>query len=294
MLSSKKPTAVSYSACRFAACLLCCCAECSWAVCSHGHSSNPTLQVPASHHGLWNSGVARPSTTIAADSTAASTGPRAAVQQIASEALPVSTSLLSHGNADMEHHRKKSAREAANSTTTGHVTKTERHASTSIPYEHVQKLLLHLRHSLGLNIMQQMRLDMQRVRLYLGSRAFRLHQQQQQPQPSRGILIPAGGHDMLANAFITTRMLREVLDCTLPVEVVHFGTAEREPAVAQLIDGGVTLPDGLPRLQVPLHRRQAQILGFGHKVYALAFVTSFDQVCCLISDNARVGMPAYR
>jgi len=35
----------------------------------------------------------------------------------------------------------------------------------------------------------------------------------------RGILITAGGRDMLGNAFITIRMLRERLNCTLPIEV---------------------------------------------------------------------------
>lgn len=49
-------------------------------------------------------------------------------------------------------------------------------------------------------------------------------QQQQHPTPpSRGILVVGGSHTHLGNAYILLRMLREQLNCQLPVEVIYYG-----------------------------------------------------------------------
>lgn len=51
--------------------------------------------------------------------------------------------------------------------------------------------------------------------------------QQQPAAPRRGILIVGGSRTHLGNAYILLRMLREQLNCHLPVEVVYYGPQVR-------------------------------------------------------------------
>jgi hypothetical protein len=104
-----------------------------------------------------------------------------------------------------------------------------------------------------------------------------------QPGHRRGVLITAGGRDMLANALITIRILRHHLDCNLPVEVVYYGKNELEPALGQLLgqenktSAPVYLVDGL-KVQQPKHHAQVEIKGFATKVFSLCYVTRFREV----------------
>jgi hypothetical protein len=115
--------------------------------------------------------------------------------------------------------------------------------------------------------------------------------QQQEGTPSRGILIVAGGRHQSLNAYILLQLLRHpTINCTLPVELVHYGTHEFDPATTQLmtahaektgtqlklIDGAAAAAD----VELEPHKPFAllHLTGFKTKVHALAFVTSFDQV----------------
>jgi len=47
-----------------------------------------------------------------------------------------------------------------------------------------------------------------------------------QVRQQRGIVIPSGGGQMLANAYVATRVIRNYLACDLPIEIAYFGEHE--------------------------------------------------------------------
>jgi hypothetical protein len=118
-----------------------------------------------------------------------------------------------------------------------------------------------------------------------------MQQQQQEGTQTRGILIVAGGRHQFLNAYILLQLLRHpTINCTLPVELVHYGSHEFDPETAKLmtahaantgtrlrlIDGAAAAAD----VELEPHKPFAllHLTGFKTKVHALAFVTSFDQV----------------
>jgi hypothetical protein len=122
-------------------------------------------------------------------------------------------------------------------------------------------------------------------------------QQQQEGTPSQGILIVAGGRHQFLNTYILLQLLRHpTINCTLPAELVYYGTHEFDPATARLmtahaentathlklIDGAAAAAAAAAAAEVELepHKPFAllHLTGFKTKVHALAFVTSFDQV----------------
>lgn len=130
---------------------------------------------------------------------------------------------------------------------------------------------------------------------------------------ARGILIVAGGQSNLANAAVTVRVLRRHLNCSLPLEIVHFGLQdEGDRRLVRLMqqygtgspgsgDGGDGSSDGgaaigLRRrgVEAPVfvtdasdpafeaqhaaHQRRVQVGSYASKAFALAFITRFQEV----------------
>lgn len=127
---------------------------------------------------------------------------------------------------------------------------------------------------------------------------------EQQLEPTQGILIVAGGREQFMNAYILLQLLRHPrIACELPVELVYYGSREYSHVVADairlhaeatrttivLVDGGSVHNT----LELEPHPLSSHITGFRAKVHALTFVTSFDQVLLLDSDNTPLGDPAY-
>jgi hypothetical protein len=108
------------------------------------------------------------------------------------------------------------------------------------------------------------------------------------------VLVVAGGAAQLRNAYILLRLLRHPrIACSLPAELVHYGPQELDAAAVEallqhardthtqlsVLDGAALTQQagaaglaGTPHVRWPLR-------GFRAKVHALAWVTTFDQVC---------------
>jgi hypothetical protein len=124
---------------------------------------------------------------------------------------------------------------------------------------------------------------------------------------SRGILIVGGSRTHLGNAYILLRMLRHHLHCKLPIEIVYYGQQEFDPAAAALVRGliaaetaagkaRITLIDGLAVQRKHIgtlqpHPKDTKLTSWVAKVHALCWVTSFQQVLLLDSDNLPVQDP---
>lgn len=141
-----------------------------------------------------------------------------------------------------------------------------------------------------------------------GAAANRWHQlkakAQQHKDPTRGILIVAGGKDQFMNAHILLQLLRHPkINCQLPAELVYYGAREYSALVADAIAAHATatgttvaLIDGtkvLITMDTEPHKPLKHITGFKAKVHALTFVTSFDEVLLLDSDNTPMADPTY-
>ena len=63
----------------------------------------------------------------------------------------------------------------------------------------------------------------------------------------RGIVIVAGGAGIFTNAYVLVQILRHTLNCSLPIEVWHFGAGEISPSMASLlVDLEVRVIDAMP------------------------------------------------
>ncbi|KIZ03103.1 hypothetical protein MNEG_4853 [Monoraphidium neglectum] len=154
----------------------------------------------------------------------------------------------------------------------------------------------------GLNMSQLLDFNRARVALYTKSDAFKRHRAEfrrriiEEGAPARrGIVIAAGGTNNFANAAVTLRVLRRTLNCSLPVEIVHFGPKERDEKLVAMMQsesgsGPVYITDGLdPKIaaRVGAHHRKVAPESFASKVYALAFVLLLD------ADNLPLACPDY-
>ncbi|KAF6265742.1 mannosyltransferase putative-domain-containing protein [Scenedesmus sp. NREL 46B-D3] len=121
---------------------------------------------------------------------------------------------------------------------------------------------------------------------------------------SRGILIVAGGRHQFLNAYILLQLLRHpTINCSLPAELIYYGSHEFDLGTARLITAHavktgtqVKLIDGYEAAaatELKPHKPIVHLTGFKTKVHALAFVTSFDQVLLLDSDNTPLADPTY-
>lgn len=121
---------------------------------------------------------------------------------------------------------------------------------------------------------------------------------------TRGIVIPSAGHAMFAHTWVVVTILRETLGCSLPIEIVFNGKEELDFDLAEQLKmmSDVTLVDA-SLITLPLHHRpmnwtqvfgQAKYVhatGYSFKAYVLAFVTKFDEVLVLDSDNLPLQNP---
>jgi hypothetical protein len=118
-----------------------------------------------------------------------------------------------------------------------------------------------------------------------------------------GIVICAGGEAYLTQAFISLVILREVQNCTLPIELVYAGDAEMPTTTRRLFEqrfGGpgrnLRCIDALaqhpsdPRLP-RLRRAHLNKNGFPIKPYAI-LTSSFQHVLLLDADNFAAVDPA--
>jgi Mannosyltransferase putative len=105
----------------------------------------------------------------------------------------------------------------------------------------------------------------------------------------RGIVICAGGARIFTNAYVLIRTLRDVIGCTLPIEVWHFGGAEISPAMAAILRPlGVTLVDAVPVLEAKGVR-----IGDGWQLKPFALMWSrFAEALLLDADQVPVTDPA--
>lgn len=110
----------------------------------------------------------------------------------------------------------------------------------------------------------------------------------------RGIVIPAGGAGLLANAHVIIQVIRVYFGCLIPVEVAHCGPDElvspfhaqiSELADATLVD--VCNPRGFPKH----HIRPAEMHKYLPKIYAL-YHSKFDEVLMLDADSQPLVDPA--
>lgn len=127
--------------------------------------------------------------------------------------------------------------------------------------------------------------------------------QLQDQQPTRGIVLAAGGGTYAANAFVNLWVLRRHLNCTLPAVIMHWG-ASRLDAINNSTQAFLTrhIPDlqliDASRLPYPGHHRwlfppgrEEMFNGWKVKMFAL-YATPFDEVLLLDGDSAPLQDPA--
>lgn len=116
------------------------------------------------------------------------------------------------------------------------------------------------------------------------------------PGGDRGIVIPAGGVNQLANAFANLYVLRHTLHCRLPVTIAYWGALAREdvdPATVAFFKRhipDVTFLD-LSKVEYPGHQRwlfppipDGSFVGFKVKVFAL-YSAPYKEVLVIDSDS---------
>lgn len=109
---------------------------------------------------------------------------------------------------------------------------------------------------------------------------------------TRGIILPAGKSLRLGSAYVALQLLRETLQCHLPIEIWHL-TGEIDThtkAVFETSFNSVTCRDATTATY-PSHHKSADIRGYALKAFAL-YATSFTEVILLDADNLPVLNPA--
>lgn len=111
-------------------------------------------------------------------------------------------------------------------------------------------------------------------------------------QPARGIILPAGNSLRLGSAYVAVQLLKEELQCDLPIEIWHIAGEidAHTKAVFETSFSGVTCRDATT-LPYPSHHKPANIRGYALKAFAL-YATSFTEVILLDADNLPVLNPA--
>lgn len=127
----------------------------------------------------------------------------------------------------------------------------------------------------------------------------------QHPPHERGILVPAGGQNQLLNAFTNLHVLRNHLNCSLPVTIAYWGSIKKERIdkeaqnMFEKFIGGVSFLD-LSTVTYPKHHRLLHIAmqntkpskyyGFKVKVFAL-YAAPYKQVLLMDSDSMALQNP---
>jgi hypothetical protein len=106
----------------------------------------------------------------------------------------------------------------------------------------------------------------------------------------RGIVTCAGGNRLFISVYVLLRVLRETLDCRLPIQVWHFGGEEISPAMHWILSGlKVELVDVTSFLQdYPADIRN----GWQLKSYAI-LQSRFAEVLFLDADQVPVRDPTF-
>jgi hypothetical protein len=117
----------------------------------------------------------------------------------------------------------------------------------------------------------------------------------------RGIVIPAGGPRYFTCAWVCIKALRELVGCTLPIEVWYLGPVEMSQPMIDLLEPlGVECVDALAR-SAPLSSGDAKSLpgalervpnGWEVKPYAIIH-SRFREVIFIDADNVPVVDPTY-
>ena len=116
------------------------------------------------------------------------------------------------------------------------------------------------------------------------------------PGGDRGIVVPAGGVDQLANAFVNIYVLRHHLGTTLPITIAYWGTLQREAIDPETVKffqshlSDINFLD-LSRVEYPGHQRwlfppipDTSYVGFKVKVFAL-YAAPYKEVLVIDSDS---------
>lgn len=125
-------------------------------------------------------------------------------------------------------------------------------------------------------------------------RALKLRLRTLEPYPKgrfagQGIVICAGGPSLFTNAYVLVHVLRNALQCRLPIEVWYFGRPELSPRMASLLHRlDVKTVDATE--QLAKHPAAIQD-GWQLKVYAL-MASAFEQVLLLDADVVPTRDPA--
>lgn len=109
----------------------------------------------------------------------------------------------------------------------------------------------------------------------------------------RGIVICAGGNKLLINVFVSVKVLRDTLNCTLPIEIYHNGQEDVGPITraAFKVFANVTFLDLDVLALPPKHERPKFYNGYVAKILSL-FLTKFEQVLLLDADSQPLLDPA--
>ncbi|WIA36793.1 hypothetical protein OEZ86_008048 [Tetradesmus obliquus] len=120
----------------------------------------------------------------------------------------------------------------------------------------------------------------------------RLQQQQQQQRSSRGILVVAGGRKLTTHLVVLLKVLRQVLHCSLPVEVAWQGRAEMDNSTLAALQQQFGPLSGfdVTTAPYPKHLRRVPLQRWVGKVAALLHC-SFAEVLLLDSDNLPLTNP---
>ncbi|WIA33900.1 hypothetical protein OEZ86_006999 [Tetradesmus obliquus] len=114
----------------------------------------------------------------------------------------------------------------------------------------------------------------------------------QQQQPSRGILVSAGGKGLTTQLVVLLKVLRETLHCKLPVEVAWQGGHEMDDAMLKALQKQFGPLSGfdVAAKPYPKHIRRVSLSRFVGKVAALLHC-SFTEVLLLDVDNLPLMNP---
>lgn len=91
----------------------------------------------------------------------------------------------------------------------------------------------------------------------------------------RGILIAAGGPIPLTNTYVALHMLRNVHNCSLPVQIYYNGTSEMDVGTRKFLEVRPIASD----LAIFLHLLKQSACVQGSKIIKLWFVPSTHWMC---------------
>uniref|UniRef100_A0A383VV11 Mannosyltransferase putative-domain-containing protein n=1 Tax=Tetradesmus obliquus TaxID=3088 RepID=A0A383VV11_TETOB len=144
-----------------------------------------------------------------------------------------------------------------------------------------------------------MRRQHKQVSAYLASPEFKAKVAARKARGQRGIIINAGGPNLISSTIVTLKVLREVLNCSLPVELVWHATEEMDNATIAALRRrwGPIVGINLDSMPWPSHHRAKEVVqqpnwnqGFFGKVMSLT-ASSFASALLLDADSMPLANP---